>query len=378
MGKSFSMGNVKVLTLAEGLTSPQGRASPCGQYHPAQWEGETSIPEPSQPSSACLAASPRQPSPSCPASVGTSPQAPETGDARPHKHQSSQHILQPQWQTNGTRAACLGLTCPASPAAPTTQPRGSRVLPAPPSVTQCPPAARAHSPAPLPPAQHQPGSAATAPQGAGQHWGGMLEPGTGPGRQSRGQGDASAQLGAPGTCPSGQGRGRCQAAIREIAARLDTTGLTGWETARKRQPGPCVTAWSHHSGARHQEGLWAAPQPPAHTRACQPTVTSTPLHTRNCYWGHLRVCMCGAGGWTHALTPRAPCSAPLCLHTHATRMHTPVIPSAMLPPPGAVRMPPHMSHTGQACTGLPTHVPPNPLRMCQCPPCSYAPHDCPL
>lgn len=173
-----------------------------------------------------------------------------------------------------------------------------------------------------------------------------------------------AQPGAPGTCPSGWGRGKRQATIREIAARPDTTGLTGWETAGKRQPGPCVTAWSHRCGERHQEGLRAVPQPPACTRACwllapnEPAVLpGTLLSAGSCCCGHLHVFVCGAGGQTHTCH----------VHTHATHPQSSYSPST-LSSPGLRHVPGHIFHRSVQASPDPSrhavHTSVSPTHIC--------------
>lgn len=177
------------------------------------------------------------------------------------------------------------------------------------------------------------------------------------------------QPGAPGTCPSGWGRGKCQATIREIAARPNMTGLTGWETAGKRQPGPCVTAWSRRCGERHQEGLRAVPQPPACTRARwllapnEPAVLpGTLLRAGSCCCGHLHVFECGTGDQTHTCH----------VHTHTRHPHRELLPPSTVSSPGVRHMPGHIFHR-------PVQASPDPSRHAvhtSVSPPTSAPHKC--
>jgi len=100
-------------------------------------------------------------------------------------------------------------------------------------------------------------------------------------------------------------------------------------------------------------------------------LTGTPLRAGSCSLGHLHVAYACAAG--HALTARAPRSAHPCVHMPA-------------PPPCAPQAPCASLHVPLACTGLPTHAPPNTSRTRQrLPPialqmspseCTRTPHTC--
>lgn len=332
-GKGFSMGSE--FGCRSGF-SPR-RASLCGRYHLLGGRAQLTGAIPAQlrlPSSQPRAAPALLPSPGGRLSLGSG------RCLLPPALILPEHP--PAMLVNERRPRCPpGPDSPSQSSRPN-HPAGRRQVP--PRTSRRPrcdsvPACR-RRPAPSPPSQHHPGRTAVASWGAGQRRGGKPDPGHGAGEAGHGPGRCVAPAWCSRNLPIRMGK-------RQVpSSHPGNRGKTRHDWPDRLGNSRKETTWPLCHGL--EPLLWG--EAPGRARGCSPAellsrelasplprepavLTGALRRAGKCYRGHLHTYACGAGGQTHTLTPRAPCSAQhappntLCVHQHPpyahARLHTP-------------------------------------------------------